>query len=213
MSHSRSLAMRARLPLLALLLPAMLSGCFSIGGDKTKLEVYAPRVDLKADAAWPSLKATLAIGEPTASTALDSNRIAVRPAPGRLQVYAGAIWSDNAPVLVQSALVSGFGQSDRFTSVTRPTSDVAADLLLQLDLRQFEAVYSNDASAPTVVIELQATLIDQRKQQVLGTRTVRIEQASEKKELREVVPMFESALTQAAATLVPWVLEKGAASR
>jgi cholesterol transport system auxiliary component len=213
MSKPRTPVFPTRLALATLLAPLLLSGCFSIGGDKTTLEVYAPRTTLTANPEWPSLDATVAISEPSASTALDSNRIAVRPVPGRLQVYSGATWSDNAPVLVQSALVSAFDQSGRFKAVSRPTDDVAADLLLQLDLRQFEAVYGEDARRPTVVIELQATLIDQRKHQVLGSRTVRVEQASEEKKLREVVPVFEAALSEAATTLVPWVLEKGAASR
>ena len=38
------------------------------------------------------------------SQQLDSDRITVRPAPGTIQVYKGASWSDAPPDLVQTAL-------------------------------------------------------------------------------------------------------------
>lgn len=194
---------------LVLLLSGLLAlpGCLSIGGDRAELKVYAPRVDLQVQDDWVPVEATLAIAEPSASTALDSNRIAVRPKPALLQVYAGAIWSDAAPVLVQSALVDALGASERFRAVGRPTDALSADLLLQLDLRHFEAVYAEDAKQPTVVVELRATLIDQRSQQVLASRRFRVEQASDDETLPNVVRAFETALEQAANAMTPWLLE------
>ena len=184
-----------------------LPGCISIGGDRAELKVYAPQVVLSADAAWPRTQRTLAIAEPNASTALDSVRIAVRPTPSQLQVYAGATWSDHAPTLVQSALVDALGASERFRAVVRPTDGVSTDLLLRLDLRHFEAVYDNGAKTPTVVVELHATLVDQRGLSVLGSRRIRVEQPSDGEKLPAVVDAFEAALGQTAAALAPWVLE------
>ncbi|MGL6289749.1 MAG: ABC-type transport auxiliary lipoprotein family protein, partial [Silanimonas sp.] len=66
-------------------LAAALSGCVSIG-DKAELTVYAPDIAFNADDDWPRIDRTLAVGEPNASTMLDSNRIAVRPQPSTLQV-------------------------------------------------------------------------------------------------------------------------------
>jgi cholesterol transport system auxiliary component len=186
---------------------ALLAGCLSIGGDRAELKVYAPQVDLQVQDDWTPVATTLAIAEPSASTALDSNRIAVRPKPELLQVYAGAIWSDAAPVLVQSALIDALGGSERFRAVGRPTDALSADLLLQLDLRHFEAVYAEGAKAPTVVVELQATLIDQRSQRVLSSRRFRAEQACEDEKLPQVVTAFDAALEQAANALAPWLLE------
>jgi len=205
--HSPALPLRA---LLAAPLLLALAGCFSLGGDRTELAVYAPRIVLEADAGWPSIQRTLAIGEPTASSVLDSNRIAVRPDPQRLQVYAGAVWSDSAPSLVQSALVSAFDQAGRFTAVGRTTSDAPSDLLLQLDLLQFEAVYADSAGNPTAVVALKATLIDQRERRVLGSRVVTAEVPADGTQLPEVVPAFEAALVESARQLVPWVLKQAA---
>jgi len=191
---------------LPLALAASLAGCLSLG-DKPELIVYAPQVAIATDEAWPALDRTLAIAEPDASTLLDSNRIAVRPKPTTLQVYSGAIWSDNAPVLVQSALVGSFADPGRFRAVVRPTDGLGADLLLRLDLRQFEAVYAEDAKTPTVVVELQATLVDQRAHRVIGSRRFRAEQPAEREKLPAVVPAFEAALGEVATAMLPWVLE------
>lgn len=194
---------RATLPLA---FAALLSGCFSLG-DKPELVVYAPQVTVTPQSAWQQLNQTLAIATPEASTMLDSNRIAVRPKPSTLQVYGGAIWADSAPELVQSVLVDAFADHGHFRAVLRPTDGLGADLLLRLDLRHFEAAYAEDAKTPTVVVELQATLVDQRTHQVIGSRRFRAEQAAEREKLPAVVPAFEAALGEVATAMMPWVLE------
>ncbi|MCE2945186.1 MAG: ABC-type transport auxiliary lipoprotein family protein [Lysobacteraceae bacterium] len=183
-----------------------LTGCLSLGGDKADLAVYAPVIAIAPEATWPSVPLTLAIAEPQASTALDSVRIAVRPEPGRLQVYAGAVWSDRAPALVQSALVDAFDQAGRFKAVTRTTGELATDLRLDLDLRQFEAVYADDADTPTATVVVQATLVDVRRGTVLATRLFRAGHVAEREKLKAVVPGFEAALSEVARAMVPWVL-------
>jgi cholesterol transport system auxiliary component len=191
---------------LPLAFAATLAGCFSLG-DKPELVVYAPQVSIAPDEGWLPLDRTLAIATPDASTLLDSNRIAVRPEPATLQVYSGAIWADSAPDLVQSALVGSFAETGRFRAVVRPTDGLGADLALRLDLRHFEAVYADDEKTPTVVVELQATLVDQRAHRVIGSRRFRAEQAAEREKLPAVVPAFEAALREVATALLPWVLE------
>ncbi len=198
--------MSLRRTALPLALAASLAGCLSLG-DKAELVVYAPQVTLAPDDAWPTLDRTLAISEPNASSLLDSNRIAVRPKPSTLQVYGGAVWADSAPELVQSALVGAFADQGRFRAVVRPTDGLGADLLLRLDLRHFEALYAEDAKTPTVVVDLQATLMDQRSQRVIGSRRFRAEQRAEREKLPSVVPAFEAALGDVATAMLPWVLE------
>lgn len=197
--------------LLALLAALLLTGCISIGRDRPELTIYAPQVAITVDPAWPRLPLTLAIAEPQSSTALDSPRIAVRPGPDRLQVYAGVAWSDRAPALVQAALIDAFDQSGRFAAVTRPTGELASDLRLDLELRQFEAVYAEGASTPRVTLVLQATLVDARRGRVLATRALRVEEAAGSSKLASVIPGFEAALSAAGQALVPWVLETAAA--
>lgn len=200
--------MNRLLPLACLAFALMvLSGCLTISGERAVMKVYAPKVELATQTGWPVIQQTLAIAEPNASAALDSTRIAVRPTAAQLQVYAGAIWSDPAPILLQSTLIDALGGSGHFRAVVRPTDPLAADLLLRLDLRHFEAMYAPDADAPTIVIELQATLIEQRTRRVLDSRRFRVEEPSASPPLPFVVAAFESALGKTAAAITPWVLE------
>lgn len=193
--------------LLVVLAALLLAGCVQIGRERPALAIYAPHVALTPDPAWPTRPLSLAITEPRSSTALDSTRIAVRPEPNRLQVYAGAAWSDRAPALVQSALVDAFDQSGRFVAVTHGRGELATDLRLDLELRQFEAVYAANARAPTVTLVLQAVLIDVRRGRVLATKTLRTETPSEHSRLSAVIPAFEATLSAAAQALLPWALQ------
>ena len=204
MTSSRASSGRCLLALLAALL---LAGCVQLGRERPALAIYAPQAVIAPDPDWPTRPLSLAITEPRSSTALDSTRIAVRPEPGRLQVYAGAAWSDRAPALVQSALIDAFDQGGRFVAVTHGSGELATDLRLDLELRQFEAVYTANAPAPTVTLVLQAVLVDVRRGQVLATKTLRIETPSEHSRLSEVIPAFEATLSAAAQALLPWALQ------
>lgn len=192
--------------LLPWLLAPLLAGCVSLG-DKPVLTVYAPQVALPAGEALPRLDASLAIAEPNASTLLDSNRIAVRPEPSRLQVYAGAVWADAAPALVQAVLVDALGEGEHFRAVVRPSDNVGTEYLLRLDLRHFEVAFPESRKAGVAQVELQATLVEQRRQRVLASRRFRAEAPAGRGRLPEAVPAFEAALSEVGGELRAWVLE------
>jgi len=84
----------------------LLSGCLSLGGGHAV--IYSPQAKVAAHADWPAVAWSLVIDKPLASDALDSSSIAVRPAPGELQAYADAQWSDPAPDMLQTTLVQAF---------------------------------------------------------------------------------------------------------
>jgi cholesterol transport system auxiliary component len=192
--------------LVALAALTLLPGCVSLG-DKPVLTVYAPQVALPADDRLPRLDASLAIAEPNASTLLDSNRIAVRPEPNRLQVYAGAVWADAAPALVQAVLVDALGEGEPFRAVVRPSDNVGTEYLLRLDLRHFEVAFAGDRKAGVAHVELQATLVEKRRQRVLASRRFVAEAPAGRGRLSDAVPAFEAALTEVAGALRAWVLE------
>ena len=86
----------ASLHLLSVLVPLMLlAGCSVLGNGKQRdpVTIYAPQVKVTPDPSWPSVTWQLAVAKPTAARVVDSPRIAVRPAPGELQVYKSVTWS------------------------------------------------------------------------------------------------------------------------
>ena len=132
-------------PLAALVL---LAGCAAIGGPKTEVSIYAPQTRVQADPAWPAVDWQLTVGTPDTHALLDSQRIAVRPSPDRLQTYKGARWADTAPELVQLALVEAFEDSGKIQAVSR-WGGGRGDFGLYTDLRAFETVY--EGGTPKVV--------------------------------------------------------------
>ena len=82
---------------------------------------------------------------PTAARTVDTFRIAVRPVPGELQVYAGASWARAPSDMIEDVIMRTLEDSGRIPGVARRGSGVAPDYRLLLDLRRFEADYAGAA--------------------------------------------------------------------
>lgn len=185
---------------------ALLAGC-AIGGPKTEVSIYAPDARIQADPAWPAVDWRLTVGTPDTHALLDSQRIAVRPSPDRLQTYKGARWADTAPEMVQLALVEGFEDSGKITAVSR-WGGGRGDIGLYTDLRAFETVY--EGGSPKVVVEIQARLVQFRGNGgVIAARRFRAEVAPAGPDIEPVVAAFGEALAQASADIVGWTLTEG----
>lgn len=197
--------------LIASVLLLALTGCLSLGGD-SKVVVYSPQVKIEAKPEWPSVAWQLVINKPLASEALDSSGIAVRPAPGELQVYADAQWADTAPDMLQTVLVQGFEDSGKIASVGRQGAGLHGDFLLLLDMRQFESVYADPSRPPSAVIEMQAKLLAIPSSRVLAARTFRVSVPARDKEVPQVVDAFQGAMTDLVGQVVGWTLANGQAN-
>lgn len=192
-------------------LPLALAGCLSLG-DTPNVVVHSPRLAVPAQDSWPAVNWPLVVIKPLTSDALDSTRIAVRPLPGTLQVYKGAVWSDPVPDLLQTHLVRAFEDSGRIVAVGRQASGVRGDFALLLDIRQFEAVYADPAQAPAASIEVQAKLMANPSSRVLASRTFRIAVPAADEKMPAVMAAFDSAMTQVIAEIVGWTLVTGQAN-
>ena len=215
--NASSHAARPRLPAIlslirstALIVLLPLAGCLSLG-DTPSITVYAPQVSVPAQTTWPSVSWPLVVMKPSASDALDSPRIAVRPQPGTLQVYKGAVWSDPVPDMLQTAVVRAFEDSGKITAVGRQGSGMRGDFALMLDLRRFEADYDG-AAVPSAVIEVQAKLLGHPSSRVLAARTFRVAVPAADKEVPAVVAAFEGGMEQMLAEMVAWTLTTGEAN-
>lgn len=199
-----------RLPALALALLAV--ACSPLPAKHSATRIFSPEPRIEADAAWPRVTWQLAVVRPAAPQLLDSNRIAVRPLPGELQVYKGAVWSDTAPSLVQNAIVRGFEDSGRIVAVGRPGTGLRADYSLSLDLRHFETVYPADGGAPQVQVEIRARLLDAANSQVLASRGFSAAVPLHDTAVDAAARAFEPALAQVVREIVGWTLVAGEAN-
>ena len=121
----------------------LLGGCALLGGEKEPVAIYAPIPDVVADPAWPAVDWQLGITKPHASGMIEGRRIAVRPVPGELQVYAGAMWASEPAEQLRDAVLRTLEDSGRIGAVARQESGIASDYRLETDVRHrpwFKAV-------------------------------------------------------------------------
>ena len=184
-----------------------LAAC-SLLPEKMPLSLYAPAPTVAPQAGWPSVSWQLQVPRPLASELVDSPRIVVRPAPGELQVYKGAVWAEPAPDLVQDALVHAFEDSGRIGGVARRGSGIAGDYELLLDLRRFESDYAGGAM-PRAEVEITAKLIANRSNTVVASRTFHQSASAGGTTVGAVAQAFETALGATLGEIVGWTLAEG----
>lgn len=194
-----------RLPALAAALALALAGC-SIVGPTAEVQIFSPRTAITADPAWPTVDWQLSVSTPDTHQLLDSTRIAVRPAPDRLQTYKGARWADSAPELLQTALVQAFEDSGRIAAVGR-FGGARGDAGLFTELRAFETVYTD--GRPEVVIEMQARLVALRGHGGVAAKRFRVVVPSQGEQIEPVVAAFGQAMSQLSQEVVGWTLAEG----
>lgn len=153
-------------------------------------------------AAGDALSLALGVARPRAASSLDTERVAVVRAGGGFDYFAGVRWADPAPQMLQSLLVRAFTADGRFATTVASPSRVPTDLLLDVELRRFEAVYATADGPPRVRVEMQATLVDGRKGMRLASFLVSSEVVAERNRQAEVVAAFDVAGSQALQAVV-----------
>lgn len=184
----------------------VVAGCADIVGPlpAPKLYVLAPTLAAVPGAAVPW---ALSVQVPDSTAGLDSERIVISRPPSGLDFYAAAAWADRVPALVQTALVEAFESSGRIASVARDNVGTRADLILNTDLRSFEARFDSGEGAPLGVVRLGVRLIEARSRRIIGTTVIAKEARASANTVDAGVAAITAAFSSALADLVPWVLQ------
>lgn len=193
-----------------MLASTLVAGCSILGGGSPKdaATIYAPDPRVVADPAWPVVSWQLAMTDATSARMIDSQRIAVRPTPGELQVYKGANWAKTPTEMVEDGVLRALEDSGKIPAVARQGSGIAADYKLVSDLRRFEADY-NGQSLPSAVIEISVKLMHAQDQQVIASRTFLQAQPAGGVDVPQVADAFEQALRALSRDVAGWVLTSG----
>ncbi|MEJ7746564.1 MAG: ABC-type transport auxiliary lipoprotein family protein [Luteimonas sp.] len=194
----------------ALVIVVLLLGGCSLLGKKTTATIYAPDARMQADPAWPSVQWQLSLSRPSAARMLDSQRIAVRPVPGELQVYKDAGWAKTPTDQVLDTVLRGLEDSGRIPAVARQGSGIAADYKLVMDLRRFEADYAG-AAVPAATIELNVKLLHAPEHDVVDARTFLQAVPATSADVAAVSQAFEQALGRIGHDVTGWTLTTGEA--
>jgi cholesterol transport system auxiliary component len=156
------------------------------------------------------LPLALAVSRPRAAPALDTERVAVVRSDSRFDYYAGVRWSEPAPQMLQQMLVRGLAADGRFEAVVAAPSRVPADLLLDVELRRFEAVYAHDGAAPEVRVEMQVSVVDPRQSRRLASFVAAGSAVAAGNRRATVIDAFERATAAAMSAAVDGVRESAA---
>jgi cholesterol transport system auxiliary component len=163
-----------RLPALALIASVALTGCSGLG---VLGRAGAPQdvFEIRAPAALPVARnrpqaIDFIVEVPSASGALDTDSIMVRPSANQIQYLPGARWSENAPVMIQTAIVDALERTNAFRFVGRRPLSAAGDLALVGSLTDFQAEIVPEGAGATVRMTLTARLLREEDAAILASR-------------------------------------------
>ena len=145
-----------------------------------------------------TLAQAITVARPRSASSLDTERIAVTTPGHGFDYLAGARWADAAPQMVQQMLVDALLAGGRFATAVAAPSRVPTDLLLEVELRHFEAVYAGVDDPPRVLVELQVNLVDVRRGARVASFESRAEATAARNDRNAVVAAFEDATARAA---------------
>lgn len=161
--------------LIAAALLSLLAAC--------SLPLTAPQADTTHTLALPAqagvplaipVGSTVQVAAPTAAPGYDTSAIAYRASAHELRYFARQRWIDRPARLLGQALMDGFSAGG--ARVLAPGSGVRADYRLLSELLQLEQDFTRQPSRILLSVRLQ--LMDVGDGRLLGSRTLRLEQAA-----------------------------------
>jgi cholesterol transport system auxiliary component len=183
----------------------LLSACSGLIGPPEAATIYV----LKPAPAQPQgvkVDWALAIQIPSASDAMDAQRIALTRSDTTLDYYANAVWPDRLPLLVQTAVLAAFQDSGRIAAVAREQDALHADYELALDIRDFAAHYATPDGAPRVTITIVAQMATAHGRKVVANLTASQSADASANSVDAVVQAMDQALGAVINQITAWAL-------
>ncbi len=150
---------------------------------------------------------TLLVARPEAPAAISSDRILVKPNAIAITYLPDARWSDELPLVVQTLLIRSISGTGRVGYVGRseggPVPDTA--LLVRIDAFQVD-VLADERFQATVDIAL--TALDDRDQQVIGSRSFAQTAIAADTTPAAVVLAFQTVLNALLPEMADWAAQR-----
>jgi cholesterol transport system auxiliary component len=196
--------MKSAAPILLILALSGCSGLLAPSGDPAKL--YTLSAPKSATASAPQVRWQLVIDTPTAALDLNTPRIAVVPAPSRMDYYANVSWADRPPAMLQELLLQSFDASGRIEAVQKQSGSVKSDFVLSTDIEDFSADASTaEASAH---IRISARLVRSRDREIVAARIFEANTPSGGS-FDGAIAAFDSGMQSLLPQIVDWTLTEG----
>lgn len=188
----------------------LLGGCATLGalGQATELQ---DAYQLKAPENLPRARGApraqdIIIEIPSASGAVDTDRILIRPQPTQVQYLPEARWIEAVPLMVQSALVEGLEKTGGFRFVGRKPLGSSGDVAVVSNLVDFDAVLIRDTEEVTVNIRLVVRLIREDDAEVIASKTFSATETAPDTSTSALVDAYNRASSRVFGGIVSWIL-------
>lgn len=144
---------------------------------------------------------TLQVPRPQADPGLSTELITLVRSDHRMDRYAGSSWAGSLPDVVETLAIDTLRASGKWAAVHDAPSPFVSDYLLQINIRRFEADYTEGGDAPTVHVTLDCTIARRVGRQLLTSFVAEGVAQAEENRMSAVVGAFEKAANIALATL------------
>jgi cholesterol transport system auxiliary component len=207
--------------ILMLSMAVLMSGCSGLlHSDNVPVQVYVLRAAASptraateqaqalneartASAKAPSSEAppSLQVPRPQADPGLANEFITLVRSDHRMDRYAGSSWAGALPDVVETLAIDTLRASGNWSSVNDAPSPFAADYLLQINIRRFEADYTGGSEAPKVYVTLDCTVARRVGRELLTSFVAEGMADAEANRMGAVVSAFEKAANTALASV------------
>lgn len=191
---------------LALIGLTLLAGCSTLSSlqtASTPLQTYELTALPAGTVPAARGRRLLEVALPTATGALTSDRIVIKPTPLQIQSLPDARWINETTDHVQLLLVRSLANSGRFGLVSAAGTGPTPDYLLLTDLQAFQVEVT--AEGATVVVRSTLSLIDDLDGRVVSSRSFDTSRTVADTSTDLIVPAFDDAMTQHLAEVVAWL--------
>jgi cholesterol transport system auxiliary component len=186
------------------MLGAALGGCSGLHADGPAVQIYV----LRATAAPASSAASaeheapsVQLPRPSADPGLATQLITLVRSDHRMDYFLGSRWAADLPDVVETLAIDTLRTSGAWGAVHESPSPFLADYLLQINIRRFEADYTEGGVAPKVHVVLDCTLARRLGRDLVASFVAEGEAAAEENRLSSVVSAFEKAANAALTTM------------
>lgn len=185
----------------------LVAGC-SIFPEQAPLARYELPIKPLASTPQSPNDRVIYIATPQANRLINSDRILVQPEGVEIQVYQGALWADNVPVLFRDRMVQALQDAQLYKAISAEAA-LQSDLSLEGYINRFQVHYVE--GQPKVQIHWEAQLVRSKDMSILQTQRFQIEQPTADSSVNAVVTAFGQATDQLGQQLVDWLATTSAA--
>ncbi|MGO9544416.1 MAG: ABC-type transport auxiliary lipoprotein family protein [Rhodomicrobium sp.] len=142
----------------------------------------------------------IAVPDPTALLAYDSEKLLSQNQTGQIEALGNAKWSDTLTKLVQAKIVQSFENDGCLGEVNRPIEGVTPDFQLLTEIRRFQIV---QAPQPAAEVEISAKLVASDGQ-IVAARIFSAKEPVHSKDEAEAARALNAAFATVATDLLGW---------